>query len=590
MQDSLSPNDLKIIIEAARGLRKYDIAINNGFTVNVFTGDILRENVGITDGRIAYVGDSIVEAEHTINAEGLFIVPGFIDSHMHLESSMLTPAEFARAVVPLGTTAVVIDPHEIANVAGIEGIMEIMSATEELPLRFFFMIPPSVPACKLDSSGACISADDIASISSRSDVLGIAEAMDISAILEGDPEMLDKLAHAGGKVIDGHAPGLTGRDLQAYLAAGISSDHETTNSWEGLEKLRAGLYLMIREGSAAHDLDQLAGLVNPDTVSRCLLVTDDLLPTDMEEHGHMNYLLSRIVKHGIAPSMALRMATINAAQRFHIERMGAIAPGYAADIAIVHDLNGFQASMVISHGKLAAMDGEMVVPIRQHEFSDRLTATVHLPEITAEDLIIPAQTGMARVIEAADGQLITRQIVAKPAILAKRVVPDVGKDILKIAVIERHGISGNIGLGLVRGFGLKSGAIAGSVAHDSHNIVAVGANDADILLAIHRIGEMNGGLVVVDSGQVKAELPLPIAGLLSMKSASITAEMLRVLEQAAKNLGCLMSHPFGTLSFMCLSVIPELKLIASGLVDVNGREIVSLFIEERKDSECTAAG
>ena len=592
MQSRLSPADLQALIAAARGRRKCDTVVRGGHVLNVFTGETTRHNIGIVGKYIAVVdgGDAEIEADRVIEADNLFLVPGFIDGHVHLESSLLTPAEFARMVLPLGTTAVVIDAHEIANVAGTEGIRELMRVSEGLPLTFYFMIPPCVSASELDTSGARLDASDMAEFAGSAHVLGVGEAMDYRGILDGREEALEKLMSIPHGVIDGHAPHLTGRDLQAYAAAGITSDHESTNPWEALEKLRAGMYVMIREGSAARNLDDLARLVNPHTGDRCLLVTDDLLPTDLEERGHLNYLLSRMVHRGVGPAQAVRMATFNAARRFGIGRAGAIAPGYAADIAVLEDLSDFRAALVIAKGQLAAADGELVLPIHVRRFSRDLAHTVHLPDLQLEDLAIPAGDGEARVIEAIEGQIVTRQLTVRPAILAGRVAADIENDILKIAVVERHGKSGRVGLGLIKGFNLKAGAIAGSVSHDSHNVVAVGAGDRDILLAVEHIGEMNGGLAAVAGGKVVSDLPLPIGGLMSRRSGPVVANELRRLEGAARELGCSMAHPFMTLSFMCLSVVPELKLTASGLVDVERLTIVPLFVGERGKVELAAAG
>lgn len=571
------------LIEAARGVRKCDAVIRGGYVVSVFTGEIERADVGMYHGRIAavvYNGEP-VEAEHIIDADGLFLTPGLIDSHMHLESSMLSPAEFAKSVLSRGTTAVVIDPHEIANVAGVDGIRELLEASEGLPLTFYFMIPPAVPATDLDTSGGRIDAGDIAGFAGDPRVLGIAEAMDYPGVIEGRRDELEKIGAMPGKVVDGHAPGLSGRDLQAYAAAGITSEHEAINQWEGLEKLRAGFYLMIREGSAAHDLGALIKLVDTNTVSRCLLATDDLSSTDLLDKGHIDYLLSRAVKHGISAQQAIRMATLNTAQRFKLDGVGAVAPGYRADIACFKDLIDFQASLVVAGGEVVAMDGEVVVPVRSHRFSEKLTRTVHLPDLTPDDIIICAGSGLARVIGAQEGQLVTQRLLMAPAVLGGRVVPDVVNDVLKIVVVERYGRSGSVGLGLVKGFGLGAGAMAGSVSHDSHNVVAVGTSDRDIIAAAKRVGEMNGGLVVARDGEVVAELALPVGGLMSDQSAGVVAGKLRRVEQAARDLGCPMEHPFMTLSFMCLPVIPELKITDRGLVDVEEFEIVPLFAGDR---------
>ncbi len=592
MKSHLSPADLRALIEAARGLGKCDVVVRGAFVLNVYTGETTRADVGIAGRHIALVSppNTQIEADRVIDADRLFLLPGFIDSHVHLESSLLTPAEFVRAVLPTGTTAVVIDPHEIAGVAGADGIRELIAAAADLPVTFYVTIPSCVPALDLDAAGVRLDAADMADLAALPNVVGVAEMMNYRGVLEARDDVLEKLTCLPHCVIDGHAPGLSGRDLQAYIAAGISSDHETTDCWEGLEKLRAGMYLMIREGSVARNLDDLARLVNNNTFDRCLLVTDDLLPTDIIDRGHINHLLRRMVHHGVTPARAVRMATLNAAQRFGIERVGAVAAGCVADIVAVEDLADFDAAFVIAKGQLAAVEGGLVEPVRAHGFSPGITHTVHLPELCREDFIIAAGEGDARVMEAIENQIVTRRLFARPATLGGRVVSDTENDILKIVVVERHGRSGSIGRGLVKGFHLKSGAIAGSVAHDSHNVVAVGANDQDILVAVQRVGEIDGGLVVAAGGNVIEELPLPIGGLMSLESGPVVAARLRRLEHVARELGCPMSHPFMTLSFMCLPVVPELKLTAEGLFDVDQARIVPLFAEEPGETEIAAAG
>jgi len=577
------------LIEAARGKRPCDLALSGGLVVNVFTSEILRADVGIQGGRIAAVSaNGGIEAAAVIDAGGLILSPGLIDAHMHLESTMLTPAEFARAALPLGTTAVVSDPHEIANVAGASGIRELMSACRNLPLTFYFMLPPAVPASEFETSGARLDAEDMASLANEPHVLGIAEEMDVAGVLDTREETLSKLGSLPGRVTDGHAPGLSDRDLQAYAAAGITSDHESTNHWDALEKLRAGMYLMIREGSAARNLDDLIGLVDPNTERRCLLVTDDLSPADLVSRGHVDHLLRRAVRRGVGPVHAIRMVTLNAAERFGLDRVGAIAPGYRADLVAFEDLSDFRAAFVIAGGRLVAADGEMAVPLPRHRFSPSLMDSVHIAEIDSGTPAIPDRGGPARVIEAVDGQIITREIVMRPASLGGQVRADVERDILKIVVAERHGRSGNVAVALVTGFGLKRGAIASSVAHDSHNVVAVGASDGDIVHAIRHIGEIGGGLVAVAGERALADLPLPIAGLISPASAPSVAGRLRRLEHAAHDLGCRMERPFMTLSFMCLSVVPELKITDRGLVDVARGAIVPTFAGEEAVTKLAA--
>lgn len=580
VKPELSPAELRELIQAARGTRRCDLAIRGGRVVNVFTGDIDRLNVGILHGRIAAVTEEKIDAERVVDVSAMYVIPGFIDGHMHLESSMLTPAEFARVALPLGTTSVVVDPHEIANVVGADGVREMMRATEALPLTFYFTISPCVPTSELDTSGARLGVEDVCGLIRHPRVVGIGEMMDFPGILEGREDLLEKMDCKDGGIIDGHCPGLTGRDLQAYAAAGITSDHEVTEAAEGLEKLRAGMYLMIREGSAARNLDDLVGLVNSRTAERCLLVTDDLQPTDLSRRGHMNYLVSRAVARGVDPVDAIRMASLNTAQRFRLGRLGAVAPGYGADLGVVEDLLDFRAALVVSGGRIAAREGNLEIEVPPSEFSSGLTSTVHLPALSENSFAIRVGAGSARVIEAVEDQLITRRVHVEPAVTEGHVVADTRRDLLKIAVIERHGKSGSIGLGLVKGFGLRHGAIASSVAHDSHNVVVVGASDRDMLAAVRAIGEMNGGLVVTRDGRTVARLPLPIAGLMSDLPAGDAAERLRAVEEAARSLGCPMAHPFGTLSFMCLSVIPELKLTAVGLVDVQSFRTVTLFDRE----------
>jgi adenine deaminase len=582
---------IRELVQAARGDRPCDLVVRGGSVINVFTGEIIRADVGILGEQIAVVtGDGTIDATQTIDANGLFLSPGLIDAHIHLESTMLTPAEFARFVLPRGTTAVVTDPHELANVAGKEGIRELITASENLPVRFYVMIPSCVPASEFETSAARLDVTDISELSREPAVIGLGEMMDFNAVLSGSEEALRKLASARDKVVDGHCPGLSGRELQAYVAAGIDSEHQATDFREWLEKLRAGMHLMIREGSAAKDFDKLIDLIKPQTVDRCMLVSDDLLAVDLEELGHMDQLLRHAVRHGIDAVQALRMATVNPAKRFGLRRIGAVAPGYNADIVAFKDLSDFEAAFVIAKGKPVASDGQVIVELHEHSFGDALLNTVHLPDLTAEKLEIPASEGLANVIQAADGRIITGRLLIEPTVLSGLVISDVERDILKIVVVERHGMNGNITLGLVNGFGLKSGAFASSVAHDAHNVVAVGTKDLDILCAIQRVGEMNGGLAVADEGRIIADLPLPIAGLISTSKAGKTTAQFRRLEDAVRRIGSQMKHPFMTLSFMCLSVIQELKITDRGLVDVGGSRIIPLFTGTKAEAEHTAVG
>lgn len=582
MQLRLGSEAKSRLVRAARGLEDCDTLIRGGFVVNVFTDEILRADVGIAVGRVAAVVEDPggISARTVIDADGLFLTPGLIDGHMHLESTMLTPSRFAGCVLPLGTSGAVLDPHEIANVAGLEGIRDLMAACDGVPFRFLFTVPSAVPASEFELSNGRVGPAEMASLRDDPRVVGIGEAMDIGGVIGAVPEVLEKLDALPGKVVDGHAPGLSGRDLQAYIAAGPSSDHECADQWEALEKLRAGMYLMIREGSAARNLDELIGLVDNRTISRCLLVTDDVSPSDLVSLGHMNHLLAGAVRRGVSAVHAVRMATVNAAQRFKLDGMGAIAPGYHADIAAFEDLAELQAAFVLVEGRLVAVDGKTIVDMPPHSFGSVLAKSVHLPRLDMEALAMPFKPGLARVITARDGEITTGCEALSPASSGGRIVADTSRDVLKIVVVERYGNSGQVGLGLVNGFGLKDGAVAGSVAHDAHNVIAVGVNDSDILTAIIRVGELGGGLVVAANGKVISELPLPIGGLMSEDDAQSVAANLTVVEGTARELGCRMNHPFMTLSFMALSVVPELKITASGLVDTNERALVPLFFED----------
>ena len=571
-------DQLAKLIACAAGHEPADLVVRGANLVNVFTGEIYPADVAIKDGRIVGLDD--YDARDEIDASGLYLAPGLIDGHFHLESALLSPAEFARMALPLGATTVVIDPHEIANVAGVEGIRQLIRATEGLPVTFYIMVPSCVPASDLETSGAELTAADVETLGKEDRVLGLAEVMNVPGVLSGEFSVIEKIVSCHAKAINGHAPGLRGRDLNAYVAAGMRSDHETTDPYEGLEKMRAGMYLMVREGSAARNLDDLLRIVKPRNARRCMLVTDDLLPTDIDENGYINYLLKRAVADGIEPVTAIQMATLNAAERFCLPDRGAIAPGYRADIVAFPDLEHFEPAFVIANGRLAAKNGEVVGEISARaEFDDRLMRSVNALDVCAEDLRIRARHGLCRAIGAVGDQIITEALTLKPTTHDGWVVADVKRDLLKMAVVERHCASGRIGLGLIRGFGLHDGAIGSSVAHDSHNLVAIGTNDEDMALVFSRLMSLRGGLVVASDGKVLADLPLPIGGLMSDLPVSEVVSRLRGVEKAARDLGCVMNHPFMTLSFMCLSVLPELKLTDRGLVDATTNRIVGLFEE-----------
>lgn len=566
-------DNLKDRIAVARGLRKADLVLKGGRIVNVFSGEIYVTDVAIHKGTIAGLGE--YEGKKVINAASKLIIPGLIDSHVHLESSMLTPAEFAKAVLPNGTTAVVADPHEIANVLGKKGITYILKITEGLPLDFYFMLPSCVPATPLETSGARLKTADLMPFLKYRRVLGLAEMMNYPGALSGDAEILQKLRSFSDQVIDGHAPGLSGKDLSAYVGTGITSDHECTSADEAREKMRLGMTIFIREGSAAKDMEALLPAVTPANSRFFCLATDDFQPGDLKT-GSINELIKKAIRLGLDPVTAVQMATINPARYFGLKRKGAILPGYDADLVIIDSFDNFTVDMVVKQGKPVAKGGTCVIPHKSSHL-EQTKWTVRIRPITKQDIRIKMKTGHARVIELIPDQIETKHSVLPVSAQNGFVFSDTERDILKLMVIERHKASGNIGLGLVKGFGLRSGAIAGTVAHDSHNIIAAGVSDDDILVAVSEIRKLQGGLVVVHNKKVLAEIPLPVAGLMSDKPLSYVIKKLAEIEAAVNALGIKIKHPFGILSFLALPVIPELKLTDKGLVDVNQFKIVDLF-------------
>jgi adenine deaminase len=567
-------NDLKDRIAVARGIRKADLVLKGGRIVNVFSGEIYQADVAIHQGRIAGLGE--YEGKTVINIASKLVLPGLIDSHVHLESSLLTPAEFAKAALPHGTTAVVADPHEITNVLGKKGIIYILKASKGLPLDFYFMLPSCVPATPLETSGARLTAGDLLPFLKHERVLGLAEMMNYPGVLSGDTEVLQKLRRFRDDVIDGHAPGLSGKDLSAYIGAGITSDHECTSVDEAREKVRLGMTIFIREGSAAKDMEALLPAVTPANSRFFCLATDDFQPGDLK-NGSINQLIKKAIRLGLDPVTAVQMATINPARHFGLKRKGAVLPGYAADVVVINSFDDFAVEMVFKQGNLVARGDTCVIPCksRHHE---QTRETVKIRPITKQDLRIRAKTGQARVIELIPDQIETKHAVLPVPAQNGFVVSDTERDILKLMVIERHKATGNMGLGLVKGFGIRSGAIAGTVAHDSHNIIAVGVSDDDLLMAVSEIRKLQGGLVVVNKKKVLAEIPLPVAGLMSDKPLDYVVKKLVKVEEAVKGLGVKIKHPFGILSFLALPVIPELKLTDKGLVDVNQFKFVDLFV------------
>jgi adenine deaminase len=571
---------LETLIAAARGEEAVDLLLKNAQLVNVFSGEVHQADIAVYDGLVLGFGD--YQARQVVDLEGKFICPGFLDAHVHLESSMVQPAEFARAVVPHGTTAVACDPHEIANVLGLAGVRYILDASEGLPLQVYVMAPSCVPATHMETAGAELIAADIEELLAHERVIGLAEMMNFPGVLFRVPAVLDKIRIAANRPIDGHAPGLSGLDLNAYIAAGIRSDHECTDVEEAREKLRRGMHILIREGTTARNLHALLPLVTQANSRLCHFCTDDRHPDTLLGEGHIDDVVRKAIAWGLEPVTAIQMATINTAEYFRLWNVGAVAPGYRADLLVLDDLAAIHVAQVYAAGELVA-EGGRFFPARADMPHVPIQRSVQV-DAAALDFTVPAGQGwarmpMARVIGAIPEQVVTEDLRLEPTIVDGYAVSDPARDLLKIAVVERHRGTGNIGLGLVHGVGLKRGAIASSVAHDSHNIVVIGANDADMRAAVAAIAEMDGGQVAVADGQVQAACPLPIAGLMSDRPLEEVRDQVAALTDAAHALGCTLPDPLMTMSFLALPVIPALKLTDKGLVDVNKFDFVPLFGE-----------
>ncbi|MFC1957648.1 adenine deaminase [Chloroflexota bacterium] len=555
------------LISVAKGELPADLVLANARVVNVFNGEIETGNVAIYRGRIAGVGD-YHQAKEVLDLGGKYLAPGLIDGHTHLESSMLDVAQYASAVVPRGTLAAVNDLHEIANVCGLDGMRYVMDCARRLPLEIFLMAPSCVPATHLETSGASLDAEALRQVLRWKNCIGLGEVMNFPGVIGGDRGVLSKIDLARGKVVDGHAPGVSGKNLNAYIAAGVYSDHESVSLDEAREKLKQGMFVMIREGSAEKNLDALLPLVTDKTYKRCMLVVDDRSCVDLLKDGGIDGVVRKAIANGLEPVRAIQLATINTAEYFRLDRLGAIAPGYRANLIVIGDLASLQIGMVFYRGRLVAEEGKPLFSAGK-SVGRGLTATVNIKPFDVEALRLMASGETEPVIEIIPGQIITRKKLEKVKVVGGVVVPDVSRDILKLVVVERHKATGNIGLGLVSGFGLKEGALASSIAHDSHNIVAVGTNDEDIFVAVKEIERLQGGLVITAKGKILASLALPIAGLLSDEPLKVVVEKLDKLQQVAAQLGTTLSSPFSTLSFVALPVIPELRLTDLGLVDVN---------------------
>ena len=563
-------------LEAARGDRPVDLLFRGGKVVNVFTGELTSACVAVFDGVI--VGFDPRQAVEIVDLNGLILSPGFIDGHFHVESTLLVPAEFARAVLPQGSTAVVADPHEIANVAGVAGVQFMLEASKDIELDIFYMAPSCVPATHLETAGAELGAKDIAKLAEHSRVLGLAEMMNFPGVIFGDTAILDKLERFRDRIIDGHSPGLRGPQLDAYLCGGIRSDHECTSLEEAEEKLAKGMHIMLRQGSQAKDLEALAPLVTAETKHRCMLVSDDCHPQDLLEQGHMNRVLNRAIELSIDPISAIQLASLNPARYFGLRTLGAIAPGYQADIVVLGSLEPLEVLQVYKRGKLVAEEGKCLLP-RSAKAEQTKLVSMKLEEIREEDLRIQVEGPRLRAIRVAPKALLTDEEILPVLDRNGEAVTDLERDLLKLAVIERHRGSGRKGFGFVRGFGLRRGAIASTVAHDSHNLIVVGVNDSDMAYAANTLRDLGGGLVAVNDAQVLAQLPLPVAGLMSAAPLEHVVASNKEVNKAALDLGAALDHPFMVLSFLALPVIPKLKLTDQGLVDVEAFTHVPLFVD-----------
>lgn len=548
------------IIAVAAGREKADLVLKNAKYLNVFSNEFLCGDIAVANGLIAGVGK--YDGKTEIDVSGKLVLPGFIDAHIHLESSMVTPAEFAKAVVAHGTTTVITDPHEITNVMGIDGVEYMIQASQNLPIDVHFMMPSCVPATEIDESGAELDCKDIDLYLDNKKVLGLAEMMNYVGVINGDKNVLSKIvtSQAHHKKIDGHAPELSGNDLNAYIAAGVYSDHECSTFENALEKLRKGQFIMIREGTAAHNLKALMPLLTQQYYSRCMFATDDKHPSDLLYGGHIDYIVKQALKNGADPIVALKTATHHAARYFLLNNKGAIASGYLADIVVVDNLEDFNVETVFKRGKLV-FDGEVKdfsAPTVDEKLAEKCFDTFHLDSVTPSSFKVDGKLGLIGLV---GGELLTRNLGTADKI-------DVENDILKIACIERHKGTNHIGVGYVKGYSLKSGAVATSVAHDSHNIITVGCNDDDIAVAVNAIKDSNGGIAVVENGKIKALLELPIAGLMSDEPLTTVNEKLENAKLSAYELGADKSiDPFMTLSFLSLPVIPSLRITTKGVFD-----------------------
>ena len=564
------------MIDVASGRTRADLVLKNANVVNVFTGDITEGDIAIHGAYIAGIGDYV--GKETYDLKGKYVSPSFIDGHVHVESSMVMPIQYARAVVPHGTGAVVADPHEIANVLGMEGILYMSKSMRGGPLEFYIMLPSCVPSTDLETNGVALDFLDIKPLMTEHYVLGLAEVMNYPGVIYRDPDVLEKIAVAlaMGKRVDGHAPELDGLDLNAYASARITSEHECTTLEEAKRKLERGMHIHIREGSTARNLEALAPLIQPHTAMLCSFVTDDRNTLDIIEKGHIDNMIRSAIEFGVDPILAIRVATLSTARHYGLQYVGAVAPGYLADLVVFDSLEAINVLRVYKQGTLVAKKGKMVQEFGIQE-QPRLRRSVNIHYLEPEDFQVKSRGTLMNVIGMIPHQIVTERLIEEPKVIDGLVVPDIDSDIVKVSIIERHNASEPSAVGFVKGTGIKEGAMVSSIAHDSHNIVAVATNDKDLITAAIQIVRMQGGIAVVKDGKVLESLPLPIAGLMSDQSIEHVSEKLTSLKEAAHKLGTPLDEPFMAMAFLSLPVIPKLKITDKGLVDVERFRIIDLF-------------
>ncbi len=563
-------------LAVARGEKPADLLFKNAQLVNVLSGEIYPANVAVDDGRIVGIGD--YDAKETIDLAGAYLAPSLIEGHFHVESTMLTIPELTRAVVPHGTGAMVIDPHEYANVLGLDGLRYVLESSKGMPIDFFVMLPSCVPATHLESAGARLVAADLALMIADDRIAGIGELMNYPGVFLGHEAELAKIVAGKGKAIDGHAPGLRGKNLNAYALAGVRSDHESTELEEAREKLRLGMHLLIREGSTERNLEHIISLVTAQNSANCSFATDDKVASELVAEGHIDHSIRKAIQLGVSPMTAIQMGTINTARHYRLKNFGAIAPRYWADFIVFDDLQKFQIRQIYKKGVLVAENGKFLAGSLPKVEQPRSTMNL---SYRREQIDVPANAAkQIKVIEIVPNQIVTRCRIEAPKVVSGMMVSDIDRDILKLVVVERHRATGNVGVGFVRGFNLKRGALGSTVAHDAHNVVVVGTNDTDIIATIEALQKMRGGQVAVVDGKIAAELSLPIAGLVSDLSLENVIDQTRALDEAAHRLGCDLPAPFMSLSFLSLSPIPELKLTDQGLIDATRLCLTSLVVDE----------